>query len=183
MKPLKKIALQLLLLLSFTTVTAQTQKTSNRFEVKFDDGTKLEMKTATATLSPDNKITILGSDNNATPSPAFQIELIPTNSADKRAFTKGYYLLNSSAKRADYIPGESFSYDLKMTYVLLYDEKRSPVWNTASAPEPKKGFLEIESISDTRIKGRFSCEMIEEYPNPEAKKTAEGSFDLQIVVK
>ncbi|MCO5230197.1 MAG: hypothetical protein M9958_03475 [Chitinophagales bacterium] len=182
MNPFKKITLSFLFLLSLTTVTAQTQKTSNHFEVKFDSGTKLEMNSSFAILSPDNKITIIGFDKNATPSPTFQIELIPTNATDKRAFTKGYYRLNSSDQRLYYVPGESFSYDLKMTYVLLSDEQTIPEWNTDLVPEPK-GFLEIESITDTRIKGKFYCEMIERFPNRGAKKTAEGTFDVQIIVK
>lgn len=181
MKALKKYTLLLLLLLSVTALSAQTQKSSNRFEVKFGNETKLEMKSSSALLSPDNKITIFGYDKKATPSPVFQIELVPTDPSDKRAFTKGYYLLNSSAKRLDYTPGESFNYDVKMSYILLNDENISAEWHTGISPE--KGFLEIESITDKRIKGRFFCELLQTSPTKGAKQVAEGSFDIEIIAK
>src|SRR5690606_6749264 len=139
----------------------QTQKSNNRFELKFGNETKLEMKSSTALLSPDNKITILGSDKTA-PSQTFQIDIVSTDPKDKRAFTKGYYLLNSSEKLLDYTPGQSFTYDVKMSYILLNDENISAEWHTGISPE--KGFLEIESITDKRIKGRFSCELLQTSP-------------------
>lgn len=181
MNNLKKHLLKLLLLFSVTALTALTQKSNNRFEVKFSDGTQLEMKSATAFLYADNKISILGYDKETTPSLAFQINLTPTDPADKRAFTKGYYHLNYSDELLNYVPGQSFSYDLNMTYLLLNNEKTLAEWNTGDSP--KKGFVEIVSITETRIKGRFSCDLLQKYPTKGAKQSAEGTFDIKIVKK
>ncbi|HRP90156.1 MAG TPA: hypothetical protein PKX92_08955 [Edaphocola sp.] len=181
MKNLKKYLLHLLLLLSVTTVTAQTQKNTNRFEVKFGNGTSPDLKSSTALLSADNSISFLGYNNAVKPSPVFEIKIIPTNPKDQRAFTKGYYKLNSSEKRMDYVPGESFNYEVKLSYMLLNDEKVLEEWNTGFGPI--KGFVEIESITETRIKGRFSCELLQVFPKKDEKQSAEGTFDLKIIKK
>lgn len=181
MKNLKKYLLQFLLLLSVTTVTAQVQKNTNRFEVKFGNGTSLDLKLSAAFLSADNNISIAGHNAEVTPSPIFEIKIIPTDPKDQRAFTKGYYQLNSSQKRMDYIPGESFHYEVKINYWLLNDEKTLEEWNTGFAPI--RGFVEIESITETRIKGRFSCELLQVFPKKDEKQSAEGTFDLKIIKK
>ncbi len=97
----------------------------------------------------------------------------------KKKFTKGIYYFNEKNQLQDYAPGQSFGYRLKAFYFQENNGSSSDEWLTLN---PDKGFIEIEFISDSRIKGKFSCELIQIFPRSEAKKTIESTFDLPFYV-
>lgn len=169
---MKNVILLWLFICSIFNVSAQ--KKADHFTVKFSDGLEYNMNPAGAIIQEDSAISIVGTVKGNV-SHSFQIVLIPTD-VPKKKFTKGIYHFNVVDQMMDYVPNQSIGYKTKAFYLQQNNGTISQEWITDSNPE--NGFIEIEFISDSRIKGKFSCELLQRLPTRGAKKTAEGTFDV-----
>lgn len=169
---MKNVILLWLFICSIFNVSAQ--KKADHFTVKFSDGLEYNMNPAGAIIQEDSAISIVGTVKGNV-SHSFQIVLIPTD-VPKKKFTKGIYHFNVVDQMMDYVPNQSIGYKTKAFYLQQNNGTTSQEWITDSNPE--NGFIEIEFISDSRIKGKFSCELLQRLPTRGAKKTAEGTFDV-----
>ena len=171
----KPLVLILLLVLSMGLVFAQP---SSRFVVKMSDGTTHDLNLAGAFIREDRSLAIFANTKGSI-SHNFQIRIKPTTN-EIESFTKGKYLFNSSSRLLDFIPGgPSTDYETEAYYSQITNEKISQEWMSAVSPE--FGFIEIESITGDRVKGKFYCEVIQQLPVKGAKKTMEGTFDVAII--
>jgi len=171
----KPLVLILLLVLSMGLVFAQP---SSRFVVKMSDGTTHDLNLAGAFIREDRSLAIFANTKGSI-SHNFQIRIKPTTN-EIESFTKGKYLFNSSSRLLDFIPGgPSTDYETEAYYSQITNEKISQEWMSAVSPE--FGFIEIESITGDRVKGKFYCEVIQQLPVKGAKKTMEGTFDVPII--
>ena len=165
------------LLLVLTVAAASAQKSANRFVARFGDGRQLDMTQSGALMKPDSSLSVIAvSRGNETHS--FQIKLSPTNTQGSKRFSRAYYYFSGKDQRLNYTPGQSLQYTLQIVYLLEGAGSKTQVWETGSGPD--KGFIEIESITDTRVKGRFSCELLQTSPARGPRQTLEGSFDVAI---
>lgn len=171
----KPLVLILLLVLSMGLVFAQP---SSRFVVKMSDGTTHDLNRAAAFIREDRSLAIFA-NSQASPSLNFQIRIKPT-SDEFKSFTKGKYLFNSSSRLLDYVPGgPSTNYEVEAYYSQNNKESIAQEW--VSAYNPEFGFVEIESITADRVKGKFYCEIVQRLPVKGAKKIMEGTFDVAIM--
>lgn len=167
-------ALQIVFVFCYSTSSAQN--ISNSFRVKFSDGTLYNINFAGGLILKDSTLSISATQKgNITHS--FDIQLVFTDNKSKKNFTKGYYYFNKIDQMMDYIPGQSISYKAQVFYLQDKNGTTAQEWITDANPED--GFIEIETITDSRIKGRFSCELIQRLPVKGAKKMVEGSFDVE----
>lgn len=172
---MKNIILLSLFMLFIFKVSAQ--KKADHFTIKFSDGLEYNMNPAGAIIQENNTISIVGTVKGNV-SHSFQIELIPID-VPKKKFTKGIYHFNvvdQMMQIMDYVPNQSIGYKTKAFYLQENNGITSQEWITETNPE--NGFIEIEFISDSRIKGKFSCELLQRSPTSGAKKTVEGTFDV-----
>lgn len=169
---MKNVILLWLFICSIFNVSAQ--KKADHFTVKFSDGLEYNMNPAGAIIQEDSAISIVGTVKGHV-SHSFQIVLIPTD-VPKKKFTKGIYHFNVVDQMMDYVPNQSIGYKTKAFYLQQNNGTISQEWITETNPE--NGFIEIEFISDSRIKGKFSCELLQRLPTSGAKKTVEGTFDV-----
>lgn len=160
-------------------VVVSAQKASNSFTVKFGDRSQFTMILSSASVSSDSSITIIGT-TKGNPAHSFQISLMQIDESSKKSFTKGYYHFSRQQQHHDYVPGQ-IVYELNVFY--LFENAGSSPQEWATAYSPTKGFIEIESISDSRIKGRFSCELEQQSPTRGATKMVEGNFNVAIRTK
>lgn len=158
--------------------TAFGQSREGRFVVKLSDGTSYNMTQAGAFVHEDRSLAIFAqSKENITYS--FQVKLKPTTDEIK-SFTKGKYLFSSKSKLLDYVPGgPSTNYETEAYLALENGGKMTEEW--VSARDPEIGFIEIESITADRVKGKFYCEVVQRLQVKGAKKIMEGTFDVPIV--
>jgi len=171
---LRKIFFLLFLLFS---ISASAQKLGNRFFVKFSDGSQYDMPLAGAIFRKDSSFTLLGNLKGEI-NHALQVQLLFSDKTGTNIIKRGYYHFNYKQQNLDYIPGESFGYRLKGYFIQQKDGVTMQEWITEN--DPLKGFVEIEAISDTRVKGRFSFELVQRFPSKGSKILAEGNFDLKI---
>lgn len=168
----------LLSLLMLLVVSASAQKAANSLVVKFSDGTQYNMSLAGALFQKDSSLAIVGSIKGNI-SHSFQMQIIPTKDKSREHFKKGYYYFNYMDQMMDFVPGQTFSYKLQGFYLQEKGGTTEQEWMTETNPE--EGFIEIEFISATRIKGRFSFELVQRFPTKGAKNPVVGSFDVEII--
>ncbi|HRP89079.1 MAG TPA: hypothetical protein PKX92_03475 [Edaphocola sp.] len=164
------------------------QETNDHFKIKFNDGLEYNTNSAGASILEDSTISIVGIVKGNV-SHLFQLELIPTDEPKKK-FTKGIYYFNIIDQMMDFVPGQSIGYNTKAFYLQGINGSTSQEWITDNnfdidsmeiAFVSNIGFIEIEYISDSRIKGKFSCELLQRFPTSGAKKTMEGTFDVPLI--
>ena len=170
-----KFLLSLFLLLA---VSASAQKAANSLVVQFSDGTQYNMSLAGALFQKDSSFAIVGSIKGNI-AHSFQMQIIPTKDKSKEHFKKGYYYFNTMDQMMDFVPGQTFSYKLQGFYLQDKGGITEQEWITETNPED--GYIEIEFISDMRVKGRFSFELVQRYPTKGAKNLVVGSFDVAII--
>lgn len=173
--PSKRTLLFILMFLSLGPVFAQSP---GRFVVRLSDGTTHDLDRTAAFIDPDRSLSINaktkgGLEHN------FMIKIKPT-SDDMKSVIKGKYQFNQQERLLDYVPGgPSSNYDLTAYYSQKNNQSISQEW--MSAQNPAFGFIEIESITADRVKGKFKCEIVQGLPVKGAKKTMEGNFDVPII--
>lgn len=170
----KSLVLLLLLALPLGSVFAQS---SSRFVVKLSDGTSYDLNRAAASIREDRSLEIFA-DTKGSISHIFQIKIKPA--PDGNNIMKGNYLFNSTQRLLDYVPGEpSGNYQTEASYAQMKNENTVEEW--ISKYNPDFGYIEIESITADRVKGKFYCEVEQKLPLKGAKKIMEGTFDLAII--
>lgn len=160
-----------LLIFLFSVYTVYGQKTGNPFEIKAD-GLYVPLSDVDATLknSKDQKLTIYGAFKS-TVSHEFTLELFPLHGTFKPIFKKGTYYFDAGRQMEG-------SYGVALRYLITQGGVTLESWSPTLVEE--EGFVEIESVSDTHIKGNFSVVLTQSSPQYGAKKAAEGRFDVQI---
>lgn len=172
---MNRTLLFILMLLSSGFVFAQSP---GRFVVRLSDGTSHDLDRTAAFIDPDRSLSINaktkgGLEHN------FMIKIKPT-SDDMKSVIKGKYQFNQEERLLDYVPGgPSSNYDLTAYYSQQNNESITQEW--ISVQNPAFGFIEIESITADRVKGKFKCEIVQGLPVKGAKKTMEGTFDVPIL--
>lgn len=167
-----------MLLISVANFGAQTD--SNRLLVKFGDGTQYDMNVAGAIIREDSTLAIFGTQKGSI-SHTFQISLTPTDKNGPKKFKTGKYYFAYMDQAFNFVPGETMNFEARGYYIEKNNETLSQEWMTGDSPE--KGVIEIENITPNRIKGRFFCELIQNFPIKGVKKTAEGTFDVAFISK
>lgn len=171
---MKRTLLSVLLLLSLGPVFAQP---SSRLVVKLNDGTSHDMNRAGAFIRADRSLAIFAG-TKADISHTFQIRIKPVPNDGN--IKKGRYLFSSRQRLLDYVPGEpSGNYETEAYYAQTKNENIVEEWISKSNPDV--GYIEIESITSDRVKGKFYCEVEQRLPSKGAKKIMEGTFDVAIV--
>lgn len=163
------------MLLAFS---ASAQKAANNLVVIFSDGTEYNISLAGAQFQKDSSLAIFGTIKGYI-AHSFQIQIIPTKDKSKEHFKKGYYYFNSMDQMMDFVPGQTFTYKAQGFYLQDKGGITEQEWMTEANPED--GYVEIEFISDVRVKGRFSFELVQRYPSKGAKNIVVGSFDVAIL--
>ena len=155
----------------FSVFTVYGQKTVNSFEIKAD-GSYQPLSDVEATLNTgkDQELTIYGAFKSAV-SHEFTLELFPLHGAFKPIFKKGAYYFDAGRQMEG-------TYGVALRYHIAQGGVTLESWSPTFVEE--EGSVEIESVSDRRIKGNFSVVLTQSSPKHGAKKTAEGRFDVQI---
>lgn len=171
---MKRTLLFYLTLLSFSTVFAQQ---SNRFVVKLSDGNTYDLNLAGAFIDPDRSVSIYAKTSSNIKH-SFLLRIKP-GKTETKGVVKAKYYFNSTTRRLEYVPGDPNDYELVAYYSEENNKVNSQDWIAKNNSEI--GYIEIESISAERVKGKFYCQLIQETPVSGAKKIMEGTFDVAVM--